>query len=548
MPLAPLALDNYDFPSLRAKGQIYVDKTSYIQQMLEEGTTYAFLARPRRFGKSLLLSTLAHLFGRAHDDPFRELDIAGYLPQVPQVPVVTLDMARITGHSPPAVRAALTHLVRDQACRAGLPASADATPWIALDNLFSHLQRRHGKFAVLVDEYDAPLTSLLTKPSFTPQDRQETQADLRDFYRTLKTWNSAIQFAFVTGIVQIASAGLFSALNNLRNLSSDPVYDTACGFTEAEIDRFLRPHIDAAAQHFACTGEALRETLRRHYNGYRFSLVGEPVYNPISYLTALAHLTVPKRAQAIRLSGFPRPWADTGEPYFLFHLMQARGQTLQDVDYSAGGAQSALDLQRPTLNALMYQTGYLTLTREQGATRLDFPNLEVEASFQEELFCAYLGKPAGSDSPERARVRELSRALQRGDCGAAIACFDQILDRVSYTELEAESNFQIALHIVCAMARSVLRVATEVPSRRGRADAVVETADAVYVFALKLNKTLKAATDQIKARGYREKYAATGKRVMGIGLNFIKPKETKGAWQSARGNYEWALLPLQDEA
>lgn len=119
---------------------------------------------------------------------------------------------------------------------------------------------------------------------------------------------------------------------------------------------------------------------------------------------------------------------------------------------------------------------------------------------------------------------------------------------MSYAELEAESHFRIALHIVCAMARSVLRVATEVPSRRGRADAVVETADAVYVFELKLNKTLKAATDQIKARGYREQYAATGKRVMGIGLHFIKPKETKGTWQSARGNYEWALLPLQDEA
>ena len=547
-PLPPLALDTANFAAIREQGQAYVDKTAYIQALLEERTRYAFLARPRRFGKSLLVSTLARLFERTNDDLFRGLDIekSGFLAQASRVPALVLNMARVGGETPQEVRSELSRLVRRQSRRFGFKPSEAIPSWGTLDDLCDHLQNQHGRFAILVDEYDAPLTDMLANPLFSPQDQQQVQFYLRNFYRALKNWDEAIHFVFITGIVQIAGAGLFSALNNLRDLSADPDYGAMCGFTETEIDRFLGRHIDQAARNCVCSPAAMRETLREHYNGYCFAATSEWVYNPISYLTALSRLTRPKYAQAIRATEFPRPWIDTGPPCFLFRLMQEQGQTMKDVDYHAADVHASFELQRPTLNALMYQTGFLTLRQENGKTVLDYPNLEVEASLHEGLFFDYLDKPVAKDSRERSLMLSMTEALQRGDCGQAIADFDRILDRVPYALLQTESHFQRALHTICSMIRSVLRVDSEEPTRRGRADSVVETRDAIYVFELNLNRKLQDATDQILARGYRDKYAAEGKRVMGVGLNFIQRPNEEERWAASAGNYEWELVPLTE--
>ena len=547
-PLPPLALDTANFAAIREQGQAYVDKTAYIQALLEERTRYAFLARPRRFGKSLLVSTLARLFERTNDDLFRGLDIekSGFLAQASRVPALVLNMARVGGETPQEVRSELSRLVRRQSQRFDFEPSETIPPWSALDDLCDHLQHQHGQFAILVDEYDAPLTDMLANPLFSPQDQQQVQCYLRNFYRALENRNDAIRLVFITGIVQIAGAGLFSALNNLRDLSADPDYGAMCGFTETEIDRFLSRHIDQAARNYACSPASMRETLRQHYNGYCFAATSEWVYNPISYLTALSRLTRPKYAQAIRATEFPRPWIDTGPPWFLFRLMQEQGQTMKDIDYHAADVRASFDLQRPTLNALMYQTGFLTLRQENGKTVLDYPNLEVESSLHEGLFFAYLGKPVAKDSRERALVLSMTEALQRGDCGQSIADFDRILDRMPYALLQTESHFQLVLHTICSMIRGVLRVDSEAPVRRGRADSVVETRDAVYVFELKLNRKLQDATDQILARGYRDKYAAEGKRVMGVGLNFIQRSNEEERWAASASNYEWELVPLTE--
>ncbi len=221
MTLPPLALDTSDFAWIRTEGQVYVDKTRYIQQMLIESRKYVFVARPRRFGKSLLVSTLAHLFNRTNDDLFKGLDIAesGFLDHVPRMPVLTLDMSSVEGDSATAVRNNLSHLAYGLAQQFDFIPPATAAPARALDMLCAHLQRHHGRFAVLVDEYDAPLTDLVYRPTFSAQDKAETQAHLRAFYRTLKRWDGAIHFAFLTGIVQVEGAGLFSALHNLANVS-----------------------------------------------------------------------------------------------------------------------------------------------------------------------------------------------------------------------------------------------------------------------------------------------------------------------------------------
>ncbi len=543
--LPPLAIDTYNFATLRQEGQIYIDKTTYIQSMLEAKMRYAFLARPRRFGKSLLVSTLEHLFGREDDDLFQGLDIAasGYLADVPRVPVLVLNMARVAGDSPQDVRDSLSGLVSKEAYRFGFAPSQDR-PWDALDSLFFHLQRQSGKFVVLVDEYDVLLTDMFVNPLFSLSDKHLIQSYLRNFYRTLKNWDHAIQFAFITGILDIGGSGLFSALNNLRYLSDDVRFDALCGFTETEVDTFLHPHIEEAARNFDCSPEAMREHLRTHYNGYRFTARSKGLYNPISYLTALDRLVTPQNAQDIILTGFPRPWIRTGQTHFLFRYIQARGEALTDVDFSAAGAKDALDLDKPTLNALMFQSGFVTLKCVDGETILDFPNWEVETAFQEGLFFNCLGKQAGGqDSRARELMRRMAQALENGECALALESFDRLLDGVSYMELAAESNFQIALHIVCSMVRSILRVDSEVLTRRGRADIVVETRDTFYVFELKLGKSVAIAMEQIETRGYLERYADEGKRVVGIGVNFVKRPNGDNKWAPSEANYEWDSCP-----
>lgn len=549
MPTLPtLPRDTAHFAAIRRRGQVYVDKTAYIQRMLEEDTRYAFLARPRRFGKTLLLSTLQHLFERASDDLFQGLDIerSGFLARVPRMPALQLDMSG-TGSFDPEIdlHRSLRRVVGAALRPHGLPAPApDALSWEALEDAIWALQARNGGegVAVLVDEYDAPLTDMWSDGPPPSNERQERLLEhLRIFYRVLKKMDACLAFVFLTGIIQIPGAGLFSALNNLRNLSAEAAYSAACGFTEAEIDRFLPRHVEQAARHYGCSPRAMRKTLQTYYNGYRFAWTSEPVYNPISYLTALAQLSRRENAREIRATAFPRPWVDTGRPQFLFRLMQAKGLTLHDLDYGAADARADFDLHQPALNALMYQTGFLTLKTARGKPLLDWPNLEVEAALQESLFFAYLGKPMGKESRERALMLSMADALRQGDCGQAIADFDRILDRVPYALLQTESHFQRALHTVCSLIRSVLRVDSEVLTRRGRADTVVETREVIYVFELKLDKSREAAIRQLQRRGYQDKYAAEGKRVVGVGLNFIQRPNEDELWEASPRNYEWAL-------
>ena len=552
--LAPLALDEYDFASLRQAGQAYVDKTAHIQRMLAEPIKYAFLARPRRFGKSLLVSTLAHLFSRTDDALFQDLAIAAYVPQVPRRPVVLLDMSLGVGHTAAQVHEALMHIVREQARRFGfvLRETPDTTPWVALSRLCSQLEQAYGKFVVLVDEYDAALAELLAPSVADAPASQAIQASLRHFYRTLKTWNRAIQFVFITGVLDIRGSGLFSALNNLVNLSADPDYDAICGFTEAETQRFFRPHLATAARHFAATPRALRARLQAQYNGYRFSsAASEPVYNPISYLTVLRQLTRPQYAVQVRAQGFPQPWIETGQTHFLFRYLQARGQPLTENDISESGVRDALDVQRPTLNALLFQAGYVTFARAPGQRTLGFPNLEVRTAFYAGLFRHWFREPAGRGSRIFKLIRAMGRAFEARDCGAGLAAFDQMLDGMNYALLRAESHFQIAFQILCEVASDILNeprdlhAASERLTRWGRTDLVIETRHTFYVIEMKVNRNVAAALEPMARQDCLGAFARRGKRVVGLGANFDKP--TGDTYRDAsQANYQWATMAGPD--
>lgn len=219
------------------------------------------MARPRRFGKSLLISTLKHLYARKNDDLFRGLAIhrSGFLDAVEPCPVLALNMARVKGDAPADIERELLRVVRSLFRWFGLPLpAADARPWGALDDLFSELCLRHGQVVVLVNECDAPVTRMIENPAASTDDRQRALSHLRNFYGALKNWDEHIRFAFATGITKFVDAGMFSARNNRQDLSQSYPYATVCGFTEADIDQFLAKHVARAAAHYACSADHLR--------------------------------------------------------------------------------------------------------------------------------------------------------------------------------------------------------------------------------------------------------------------------------------------------
>ncbi len=539
--LAPLATDAADFAFMRQRGQVYVDKTLYIQRMLAYPMRFVFLARPRRFGKSLLVSTLKCLFTRESDNLFQGLDIhaSGFLAQVPRCPVFTLTMAGVGGDDPRELATQLRHAVQLQCLRQGIvPPSADYSPQYALSQVFSDL-RQQGRLVILVDEYDAPITRMLGNAAIARENQTAQMHILRDFYGTLKNWSEDIEFVFLTGITRVEGAGLFSALNNVTDISTHRAYATICGFTEEENQKFLGAHIACAARNYGCAPQDMRLLLQERYNGYRFAPASDPVYNPISYLKVLVEFMDPEISHVVSEQGFPRPWIDTGQSSFLFRYMKEHEQGLGDIGESTEGIWKAFDLQQPNLKALLFQAGYLSLKTQNDTYKVGFPNWEVESAFQEGLLLEYLGKESGRGSRMRALMQDMASALVQGNCQQACACFDLMLDKVSYDLLGRESNYQIALHTVCAMIRGTLGVESEVHVRHGRADTVVETRDAFYVFELKLNATVEMALRQIRAKGYGDRYAGEGKRVVGIGLTFREPPNESHQREASAQN--WAM-------
>ena len=540
-----------DFVYLRTREQAYVDKTAYIERMLTEPLKYVFLARPRRFGKSLLLSTLRCLYARAHDDLFQGLDIqtSGFLESVPRCPVLALDMSDVAANSVENVNADLRSVVEDQCLALDLEPPPDrCTPWSALNHA---IQRAHLQYerpvAVLVDEYDAPITDMLGyEPPLAHQDKTQILYSLRRFYRVLKRQDSCLEFVFVTGISRVEGAGLFSSLNNLIDISLAHDYGALCGFTEEEIQRDFRAHIACAAATYGSSPDDLCSDLRYHYNGYRFTPGSEPIYNPVSYLSVLKQLLHPVRAQEIRATGFPRAWVDTGMPYFLFQHMKAHQYDARAIEKDPQRIQARFDLAHPDLTSLMFQTGFLTYARnERGETILDYPNPEVEYAFKEGLLLTYLGQTAPSNKMNRL-WREMEDALIQGAFKRACGCFNRMLDGVTFHMLGHESRYQGFFYMVCSLMPALVRVAAEVSTLRGRSDVVIETADAFVAFELKRNRSAQAAIQQIEERNYGAKYAEQGKPVYGVGLNFREPKGRKpsDAWDSAAQHWQMEQIVI----
>ncbi len=500
---------------MRREGLFYVDKTRQLVSLLRPEHKYIFLARPRRFGKTLLISTLEALL-QGRRQLFAETWIADQPWDWTPHTVVRLDMAALDLESVDMLKSSLQHQLRRFYRQLGLDAPEfNVSPGQLLSDLIQDVSVT-SQVDVLIDEYDAPILRHLDRS----QELLPIRDFLRDFYGVLKARDAELQFVLLTGITRFARTNIFSGLNNLYDISTLPGFSDLVGFTVSELQTNFAPYLTQLAQSWMCPQAEVLQRIEDWYNGYLFAEEGESIYNPYSTLKCL---------QDGRIGNY---WADTGTPTFLTRLMAQRQTDPRELlgRSAVQVATATYDLESPDLAAVMYQTGYLSLSWApvSGALVTDFPNREVEQTFSQSLLGSYV------DAPEKARsaIEDLAVALQEGDFDTFWVRYNILLRQIPY-EIQGERHqyFQLVLHLVCLLIGYELGTTSERSTHRGRIDTVVELADRAVVFECKMDASAQVALAQIEDKGYAQSLRDRGLAVVGIGVNFDSRQRQATGWE-----------------
>ena len=505
--LKPIVTDTYDFPTLIKRGYVYVDKTALLYRMISgiDGTCF-FMSRPRRFGKSLMISTLEQIF-RGNRALFKGLAISKSNYDWAKHPVIRLDMSVLNADSASEYRRVLCAAVAAEAARHGLTLEENVQPGWMLNQLIGKLAVRNRKVVVLVDEYDAPLGGLLSDLKML----EAVRGLLHDFYITLKVRVADIRFLMMTGVSKFSKLSVFSGLNNLTDLSMRSEYAGLLGYTPDELDEFFNGHLKAFAKDKKVSPTAAKSMLLSWYDSYRFSPKSTVrVCNPVSIGRALIER---------KLEGF---WNATGNATLIIERLRKAGKLPDELDgvESDEDELSTCDIRSLPTVPLLYQGGYLTIksVNSNGRLRLGIPNLEVRTALNR----GFLADLFKKDAREYASMAE--SLVSELDSSSNVS---NVLRRVLTSvfamvphEWKLRNEAEAKRYFLLFMKMAGADITPELESSKGRADAVVETEKAVYVFEFKCGKTTRAALKQIDERGYAEPYAADRRKVMCIGLNY----------------------------
>ena len=522
------------FEVMRNDGFVYVDKTEYVVKLAAESRVF-FLSRPRRFGKSLFLSTLkAYFLGKK--DLFKGLYIEGAEQKRSQIegteawvkyPVLYLDFnAGIYDSKEGLVNRLLSFFNEYEQ----LYESSGLDIPDRFRNLIKKAYEKTGKQAViLVDEYDKPLleTMIINEPL-----NEEYRRILKGFYGVIKSCDEYLRFAFLTGVTKFSKVSIFSDLNNLRDISLEKDYSGICGITEIELKQSFKPEIEALAENLKLSYEETLALLKKRYDGYFFHPEGESVYNPFSLLNAF----IKKETSSY--------WFSTGTPTFLVRTLEKQKDvSIRDILEDAEMSENALQDYRPDMNnpiPILFQSGYLTLKdydERLDLYKLGFPNDEVKYGFLDNLVPAYTSISKDSSG---LFIGNFVRAIEKGDIESFMkrmytACAGLPYSLASKENIQMrERDYQIAFYIIFSLIGQFVQ--TEVVSSKGRADCIVHTNDTVYIFEFKLmnSGTPKEAIQQIKEKGYAEPYKTGGKKIVLIGAVFADgiDEETAGTWEA----------------
>ena len=494
------------FASLRRDGFAYVDKTKLVYDLVHNGK-YIFLSRPRRFGKSLLLSTLKAYF-EGKKELFEGLAIAEMEQAWEPCPVLYLDLNVGLYNSVEGLLEALNSNLIDWEEKYGIKL-VTTDPAQRFRYIIRTLAQSMGKeVIILVDEYDKPLLQAIDDEPL----QQDFRNILKAFYSNLKTCDEYIRFAMLTGVSKFSKISLFSDLNNLTDISLDERYADICGLTAEEIDKTFREHLENFAQKEGSDKVAVMEQMRKMYDGYHFSRsMSKDMYNPFSVLNALDKCD------------FENYWFSTGTPTFLIKLLQNGDYDLQD--FSKGELWASDLAAKESLKqepiAMFYQTGYLTIKgydKELELFRLGFPNREVEQSFLKFLLPRYTGN---TDNRSSVFIGYFVRDLRSGDIESFLNRMKSFFADTPYELIrDLENHYQNVMFTICRLMGYYTQA--EYHTSSGRIDMVVKAQQYTYVFEFKFNKTAKEALEQIDRKDYPLPFSSDGQKLFKIGINFSK--------------------------
>ena len=513
------------FSEIIREGYLYVDKTDLVWQMAHYAK-FIFMSRPRRFGKSLLTSTLESYF-KGDRELFEGLRIMPLEKEWTRYPVLHIDLSVAKGQdSAEQLRDTLMWMMEPLASIYGSKES-ETTPGKLLTGLIHRAQEKTGRqVAVIIDEYDAPLLDVLHDQATLDAMRKVMQ----EFYVPLKANEAHIKFCFITGITKFSQLSIFSTINNLKNVSLLPKFATLCGFTEREVKTVFKDDIQAMAGVFQLTPEEMYAKIKFKYDGYHFAGGAEAVFNPFSLLNALGDQMLKNY------------WFASGTPTFLIRQMQHFHTDITSLD-SLDVPETAFDQPTENMNdalPLLYQSGYLTIKDydAEGETyQLSIPNQEVRVGYVNGLLPTYTG--LNSADVQMGFALKFWRALKQGDIDLAMRHMQAYLAGIPYVEgfkrklAEAatkEGFYEYTFYLIFSMLNVYVR--TQVKVAGGRTDMVVFMPDTIYVMELKVGESAQQALDQIDARGYAKPYLSDGRRVVKVGVRFDIDKFTVEEWKT----------------
>ena len=512
--LRKLPIGIQTFEKLRRGDYLYVDKTDFVWKIASTSTPY-FLSRPRRFGKSLLLSTFEAYF-EGKRELFEGLAIAGLETEWKQYPVLHLDLNAEKYDSTRALTEILSRQLTQWELKYGKGVDEET-----LAGRFSGVIRRASEQAgcgvvVLVDEYDKPLLQALGDNALLDDYRKTLKA----FYGVLKSSDRYLRFVFLTGVTKFAQVSVFSDLNQLNDISLDFAYATVCGITKEELLTTFIPELERQAVANDMTLEEAIETMTRKYDGYHFHPKGAGAFNPFSVLSSFNKLE------------FGSYWFQTGTPTFLVELLKRSDYDLRTlIDGVEAPASSFMEYRVDANNPipLIYQSGYLTIKdydKRFGNYLLEFPNDEVRYGFLNFLVPFYTPM---KDDDQGFYIGKFVYELEHGDYDSFLTRLQAFFADFPY-ELndKTERHYQVVFYLVFKLMGQFTDA--EVRSARGRADAVVKTPKYIYVFEFKLNGTAEQALRQIDDKGYLIPYQSDGRELVKIGVEFSAEQRNISGW------------------
>jgi len=493
------------FENIRVDDYVYVDKTKLVYDLVTKGKFY-FLSRPRRFGKSLLVSTLdAYFQGRR--DLFQGLAIDGLEKEWTQYPVFHLDLSSDSYINPDV----LVAFLEDEVSKWEKVYGASATEKTVARRFGGVIERAFEqtgkKVVILVDEYDAPLVNVIHKPELLEANRET----LSGFYKNLKSCDQYIKFGFLTGVTRFGNLSIFSALNNLQDISLWEDFQDICGITEEELHNYFDDGVAQMAEKHSISKDECYGRLKAMYDGYRFCEDGESIYNPFSLFNALAS----KR--------FDYYWFQSGTPTTM--LLALRNSKLDITEFPGSYVLKErlvnVNSYQSDLTALLYQSGYLTIKEVDslGYILVDFPNKEVRDGFVNQLVPLYTKY---ADRKADSIVRILRQALMTGDTQTFVEEMRAMIAGIKYEFFEeTEQAFQFIFYVTCVLIGGKdLRTDAEKRTNRGRMDMAIETPDWVYVIEFKINQSPEVALQQIHDKHYIDPWATDARGKILLGVNF----------------------------